>query len=50
MIYLEQICHHPPISYMSVEHEKYKISGSMEWVIRAGLQSAEVEYIGERKV
>ena len=49
-IYLEQISHHPPISYMSVEHENYQLTGSMEWVIRAGLQSAEVEYIGSRDV
>ena len=49
-IYLEQISHHPPISYMSVEHEDYKVTGSMEWVIRAGLQSAEVEYIGTRTI
>ena len=35
---------------MSVEHENYQLTGSMEWVIRAGLQSAEVEYIGSRDV
>lgn len=49
-IYMEQISHHPPISYMSVEHESYTMHGSMEWVIRAGLQSAEVEYLGLRTV
>ena len=49
-IYLEQISHHPPISYMLVEHENYTLNGSMEWVIRAGVQSAEVEYIGQRDI
>lgn len=49
-IYIEQISHHPPISGMHVEHENYKMQGTMEWSIKAGLQSADVDYIGQRKL
>lgn len=37
MIFVEQTSHHPPISHYMVEHENYKITGAMEWAIRAGL-------------
>ena len=47
---MEQISHHPPISYMSVEHDNYTMTGSMEWIIKAGVQSAEVEYLGLRTI
>lgn len=49
-IYIEQISHHPPISGMLVEHENYKMQGTMEWSIKAGLQSADVDYLGQRKL
>ena len=49
-IYLEQVAHHPPTSSFIIDHPNYNFSGVMEWCIKAGLQSADVDYIGERTV
>lgn len=49
-IFMEQISHHPPISSFLVEHKNYRFEGSMEWAIRAGVQSADVDYLGTRRV
>ena len=49
-IYLEQVSHHPPVTGFISEHPLYKYTGAMEWSIRAGLQSATIEYVGERSV
>lgn len=33
-----------------MDHEDYEITGHMEWAIRAGVQSATVDYLGGRKI
>ena len=50
MIYVEQVCHHPPISYMLLEgpNNSYRFYGYSIFAIKAYLNSINLEISGHK--
>ena len=52
MVYMEQTCHHPPVSHMLVEgpEGRYRVSGYSECVVKFAVTSINVTLLGHKQV
>ena len=50
MIYVEQVCHHPPISYLLMEgpNQSYRFYGYSVFAIKAHLNEIKLEISGKK--
>ena len=52
MVYMEQTCHHPPISHFLAEgpEGRYRVSGYSECVVKFSVTSINVTLLGHKQV